>query len=176
MSGATEDTQINVGGVWKDIDNAEVNVSGTWKDVNCIWTNVAGVWKRAWTNYDVQLSGENFSSGSQCRIYVQADGQMGVYVIEVGYPVPIDTATDWIIPNSAAAAEADFEAKWVLTAGSAPTQKTVGWNENTYMDTTSDLYVGINSAGAAICDVTITIRRKSDSVVLATGLYEMTVY
>ena len=175
MSALTEDTHINIGGDWKKIDNCEVNIGSAWKDVNCIWVNIGGAWKRAWTNYDVTLSGEAIVSGSQARTYVLSSGQIGAWVIEVGTPTPVDTATDWIIPNSAAAGEADFEAKWELTAGSAPNQKTAGWNENTYADTTSDLYVGISSGGAETCDVTITIRRKSDSVVLATGLYEMTV-
>jgi hypothetical protein len=162
MSGATEDAEVNVGGLWKD--------------VNCIWTNIGGTWKRAWTNYDVNLDGGAFSSGIHARTYINSDGTVDAWTQESGY-VQLDSATDWIIPNASAGSEADFEAKWVLTAGSTPDETTAGWTSNTYADLTSNLYVGRSeSPGITTCDVTITIRRKSDSVVLASGLYEMTIF
>lgn len=176
MSAGTEQASINIGGTFKTIDDCDVNIGGSWKQVTSIWVNIGGTWKRAWTNYDVNLDGAAFSSGIHARAYINSDGTVDAWTQESGY-VQQDAATDWIIPNASAASEADFEAKWDLTAGSTPDENTAGWTEGVYADLTSDLYVGRSeSPGVTTCDVTITIRRKSDSVVLASGLYEMTIF
>ena len=37
--------QVNVSGVWKEIDKGYVNIEGVWKEVSKLYTNIAGVWK-----------------------------------------------------------------------------------------------------------------------------------
>lgn len=42
--------QVNIGGVWKDINGVYVNIGGVWKTATGLKCNIGGVWKEGWSN------------------------------------------------------------------------------------------------------------------------------
>jgi hypothetical protein len=107
-----------------------------------------------------------------------ADGTTEAWITEVGTGSQINASTDWIIPNSASSEET-FEASWTQVEGGGTdpmNQYTTGWTEGVWKDLTSDLYVGRNeSPGVSFTAVEVTIRRKSDSVEMAKGRFDINI-
>ena len=43
--GRLRTTPVNIGGTWKDANEAFVNIGGTWKTVEAAFVNIGGTWK-----------------------------------------------------------------------------------------------------------------------------------
>ena len=164
---------IKVSGAWREIDDVSIKVSSAWKEVTRVYVKIGVAWKEAWSNYVVTLTGATISEVPIGRAWLvlRSDGTTDEETGGGPTTTQINASTDWIIPN-AIAATGDFEAMWTAV-GDAPNDVTAGWTTGVYADLTSDLKVGyitgVNETLSA--DVTVTIRRKTGSLVLDTGVY-----
>jgi hypothetical protein len=89
-------SQVNIGGVWKDITGVFVNIGGTWKTAQSMKCNIGGVWKDGWSpalSYGPDVTGSQTYSASQTR----SGG-------EAANAFDDDTDTGWLTLNTVAGA------------------------------------------------------------------------
>lgn len=98
------DTEINIGGTWKSIDNCEVNIGGTWKSVSTIEVNIGGTWKEVWAALAYALSGATIGDtnigDATAMLRVNSDGTTDKQEGTGAAWTPINATTDWVQPNS----------------------------------------------------------------------------
>jgi len=178
-----ENVELNIAGVWKDIDNCEVNVGGVWKQVTSIEVNVGGVWKQSWVNKVYNLDGQNISLTDApgpilTGIHINSDGtvdQRSDNNVSDNI-VQIDSATDWVIPNSISATTHYVRA----TQNSQTGGGTLSGTLNTWLALSTDRFWTIERAavagtGSSIWSLDIEIATDSGGTnVVATGTYVLT--
>ena len=108
------------------------------------------------------------SGGAPARALVIINSDGTVDKREGGSVSQINASTDWIIPNGKA--DSNYEAKWDLISGDAPTGATGGWLENDWTALSSDLQVGYitGAPGTESGVIRVSIRYNGGSV-LDTG-------
>lgn len=101
---------IHAAEVWKAVEGLHVKVSGTWKEVQTGYVKVSGAWKEFYAAVSVALSGEIGINAivpqpgtAYAGVRINTDGTVDKR-INTNF-TQIDTATDWIIPNSAASSD-----------------------------------------------------------------------
>ena len=163
------DAHTKVSGTWKKLDGIHVKVSGTWKAVQAGYTKVSGTWKQFYAAVTYALSGETGINGSQpggtsnAGVRMNADGTVDKLVDTVYSQ--IDTATDYIIPNSAVKTAIRFRATNngdALDAGSSATGSWLSAPCEWYVETSG---VPVN------LDVDVEISIDSGSSTHDTGAY-----
>jgi hypothetical protein len=152
--------------------------ASTWKAVNAAYIKTgASTWKEFFRPFALSLSGHSITDNvSIAALHINADGTVDEFRTMSGTQ-QIDSATDWIIPNSASS-ENTFEAKWTAT-GDQPNWVTSGWTTGTWKDVpgTGYLLVGNNQPGTGdrTSTVNVTIRKKDTASTETSGVYNITV-
>lgn len=115
------------------------------------------------TNATITDSG---AAPARALVIINSDGTVDKR--EGGTVTQINASTDWIIPN--AKASGDYEAKWDLISGDAPTGATGGWTEGVWAALSSNLQVGYitGAPGTESGVIRVSIRYNGGSV-LDTG-------
>lgn len=102
-----EETSINIGGTYKDIDNCEVNIGGTYKQVTDIWANIGGTFKKVWTNLAVTLAG--LTSAAPITSIILTGGDLAETSLRLNTDGTLETAAgDDSGPLSYSQAGSDF--------------------------------------------------------------------
>lgn len=181
------DLHIKVGGVWKAINTAYVKVGGAWKTVDAAYIKTAGAWKTAWQNISYALSGETiqdseFTSGTaDASVRVNTDGTIDK--IEGITTTQIDSATDWVIPNSTAST-VDH---WVRatqnsqTGGGTTSGPALGtwWKVSGTGSANREWKISSNFGAAESANWNITLAIATDASgtnIVATGTYDLTAF
>jgi len=161
-------THIQVGSVWKEIDQPSVRVAGVWEDCVSIHIRVAGVWKEVWAAVagdvidlqDMIGSAEGDGSASctlQC--YGQSHSREGEQWYDDG---PWTYQNDVITPKSNTD---NYQMKWDALSGDAPDDFSTpeGVWESLDLD---HFYVAweAEDANESVGSVTVSIREGTGSV------------
>lgn len=164
-------TQVNVGGVWKDVSNIYVNVGGVWKEVDEVYSNVSAVWETVYILDVVNLQGlfgeeQNEDGGGATATVRMYDGEPGdTYRAGEGWETIEGANTyshDIVFPGTSA----DFyQLKWEPLSGDLPDSYTV--NSGIWHPLSSGNFVlewDTPGEGTSVGDVTVSIRKGTGSV------------
>lgn len=170
-------SSVGIGGEWKAIlPGSAVGAGGEWKDIEGMWVGAGGAWKRFFAGAVVTVSGHTVSStsssgNSTATIRFNADGT--VDQDENGVTTQVDSATDWIVPNSAASS--DYQIRYTNFTGSALLSPPSA--EDEWIDLSTDrnfsLFRFSGNLGTSSCTFTIEIREGTGSV-LDSATYTLT--
>jgi len=138
---------------------------------------LGGILKTADAGSVVTLSGQvvtNIDSPAPVSASIQIRSTGGVFRGLDGSYAQIDTATDWIIPNSAASGPGTYHVRATLNASSGTATRT--GTLGSWLALTSDRTWELEKTaiGTSTWDLDIEISDDGGSTTLSTALYELT--
>lgn len=159
-----------VSGVWKEITQPSEKVSGTYKNFLEGYERVSGVWKQFYVSAVVTVSGETIVANEPEEIGVRfnSDGTVDAnFGATGGGYVQVDSATDWVIPNSAA--PGDYEVMCTVDSGTIDTVASDA--VDTWLPLTSTREWSKDTVGNA--SLTISVRKGSSGAAIDSGTYSL---
>ena len=184
-----EETSLNIGGTWKDIDDCDVNIGGTWKQVTEIKANIAGTWKTVWTNAVLSLTGlaatvlskvliDPTSDLPEVAVRFKTDGQLQKALGDSGSPLSFTDITDDYLTGSTDGSLYQVRITENSQTGAAGTITLIGatlgvWTTDLSTQVTIEFQKDSTSVGAAAWDMDFEVREVADTSNIVQDLGEV---
>lgn len=170
------ETKVRSGGVWRTITGPEVKVGGVWRAIETIQVRLGGVWRTVFESAVVTVSGESATDigvnrASRAVIVVRQDGTIDK--IQNVTTTQVDSATDWIIPNSEA--PSDYQTRYTGLTGD-PLDASTSAAQNVWRAiSVGDYFYEQRATGNQSFSSTFTIQvRKGTGPVLDSASFDLT--
>jgi len=160
---------VGVGGVHKAVSAIAVGVSGAWKTVTAGWVGVGGVWKQFYSTVvigivDQLVASFTFGTAATAQYQLTSAGlirgtQGSNTVVTLGTWLPSGTGADYAVRAT------------LTPGGDTPTGDVTNWQ--VLSSNRIWTLVSLTVSGTLECELTVEIRRVSDSVVIQTATITM---
>lgn len=147
---------VKVSGAWKESTQPSVRVGGAWKAVHQAYVRVSGTWKPLLAG--ATIASRSILGTSSAGYELNADG-IAYEGVNGSYSA---ISGEWLLAGSAS----DFEVRATLNSGTTPSGTLGSW---VALSTTRTWELSAPSGQVRSCELTVEIRRASDSTVVATA-------
>jgi hypothetical protein len=168
--------EVKSGGVWRTCE-VSVKAGGSWRTIKQMWAKyLAGNWRLVYPS--VHLDGHTLSANTQepddaiTGLRFNTDGTVDAEIEVVGYS-QIDSATDWVIPNSAAGSE--YSVSYTALTGDAFTTAAAAEGSWVALSSNREWRLDNSTPGTTLSNsCTFRIKDNTNDVQVAQAVYNFT--